>query len=213
MKMIFCGAKVNPIAQKRITKGLSSGLFVFALVTGAYSAGNGIGPSSDDSAKSKVNSSQNDSEATSNTISDQSIAAPRNTPVLALKTAASDAEVEELDFFATAYSLSGPTASGSCAKRGMIAADPHVLPIGTVVQIRAGSYSGTYRVMDTGGRIKGKKIDIFIPDRREALNFGRRSVKLKVLGRDAIALTRAAKRSNNTTAIQPTGIEARSSDQ
>jgi 3D (Asp-Asp-Asp) domain-containing protein len=101
--------------------------------------------------------------------------------------AASESEIEEREFFATAYSLSGPTASGSFTKRGIIAADPRVLPLGTVVQIRAGSYSGTYRVMDTGGRIRGRKIDIFVPDRREAMHFGRRSVKVKVLGRGAAA--------------------------
>ena len=63
---------------------------------------------------------------------------------------ASDADFE--DFHATAYCLQGRTASGEQVKSGIIAADPRVLPLGTIVHIRAGRYTGTYRVMDTGGR-------------------------------------------------------------
>jgi 3D (Asp-Asp-Asp) domain-containing protein len=88
-----------------------------------------------------------------------------------------------LEFDATAYSVAGYTAAGIVAHKGTIAADPRILPLGSVVHIRAGDYSGTYLVLDTGPRIKGRKIDIFMPDRREAISFGRRSVRLKVLGR------------------------------
>jgi 3D (Asp-Asp-Asp) domain-containing protein len=193
MNLISKEAAVNQVGQRRITKGLSSGLFIVALVTGAYSAGNGMGPvAADNSLKSKVSSGQADSEETAGTAGKQINSSDQNTPKVILTStssgaAASESEIEEREFFATAYSLSGPTASGSFTKRGIIAADPRVLPLGTVVQIRAGSYSGTYRVMDTGGRIRGRKIDIFVPDRREAMHFGRRSVKVKVLGRGAAA--------------------------
>src|SRR6267143_3719180 len=43
-----------------------------------------------------------------------------------------------VDFHATAYCLKGRTASGVDTRPGMIAADPRVLPLGTVVHIRAG---------------------------------------------------------------------------
>jgi hypothetical protein len=56
-----------------------------------------------------------------------------------------------------------------------------VLPLGTIVEISAGSYSGHYAVLDTGGDIKGRRIDIYIPDQRDALRFGRRTVQLKVI--------------------------------
>jgi len=82
---------------------------------------------------------------------------------------------------ATAYSLHGRTASGAAATTGMIAADPRVLPIGSRVKIEAGSYSGEYLVADTGGAVKGKRIDIWTPSSREAMRFGRRKVKLTVL--------------------------------
>ena len=68
-------------------------------------------------------------------------------------------------------------------RRGIIAADPKVLPLGSVVRIQAGSYSGIYTVMDTGGAIKGRKIDIYIPTRKEAIVFGARKVKVEVLRR------------------------------
>jgi len=88
-----------------------------------------------------------------------------------------------LPFTATAYSLRGRTASGQTVRRGVIAADRRVLPIGTRVRLQAGAYSGEYVVADTGGAVKGRKIDVWVPSTREALQFGRRPVKLTVLTR------------------------------
>jgi 3D (Asp-Asp-Asp) domain-containing protein len=94
-----------------------------------------------------------------------------------------DTDSELVDFHATAYCLKGRTASGISTRPGVIAADPSVLPLGTVVHLRAGRYTGTYTVMDTGGRIKGRLVDVYVPTYREALEFGRRQVKIKVIGR------------------------------
>jgi 3D (Asp-Asp-Asp) domain-containing protein len=84
-------------------------------------------------------------------------------------------------YVATAYSLGGRTASGKRVVRGLIAADPSVLPLGTRVRVEAGPYSGEYLVADTGGAVRGKRIDIWTPNSREAMRFGRRAVKLIVL--------------------------------
>ena len=84
-------------------------------------------------------------------------------------------------FTATAYSLYGRTASGSHVRKGMIAADRKVLPIGTKVRLDAGTYSGEYEVCDTGTLVRGKKIDVWVPSSREAMRFGRRKIKLTVL--------------------------------
>jgi 3D (Asp-Asp-Asp) domain-containing protein len=92
-------------------------------------------------------------------------------------------EKERGDFHATAYCLKGRTASGEYVRRGIVAADPKVLPIGTMVQIEAGKYSGVYKVADTGGAIRGKRIDIYVPSYSEAVTFGRKKIKVKVLGR------------------------------
>jgi len=86
-----------------------------------------------------------------------------------------------VDFHATAYCLKGRTASGVNARPGMIAADPNVLPLGTVVHLRAGRYTGVYTVADTGGRIRGRRVDVYVESQREAVEFGRRQIKLKVL--------------------------------
>ena len=84
-------------------------------------------------------------------------------------------------YTATAYSLRGRTASGRPVSRGLIAADPAVLPLGTRVRLEAGSFSGEYIVADTGGAVRGRRIDIWTPSTREALRFGRRLIKLTVL--------------------------------
>jgi 3D (Asp-Asp-Asp) domain-containing protein len=84
-------------------------------------------------------------------------------------------------FTASAYSIRGRTATGVPVRQGIIAADPRVLPLGSIVRLHAGKYSGLYTVMDTGGAIRGQRIDIFFPSRAEALRFGRKKVKVEVL--------------------------------
>ena len=81
-------------------------------------------------------------------------------------------------FSASAYCFSGRTAMGHAVRRGLIAADPRVLKLGSTVYVSAGPWSGTYLVSDTGGAIKGKKIDIWVPNCSEARRFGRRSVEV-----------------------------------
>ena len=85
---------------------------------------------------------------------------------------------EGVPFKATAYCLRGRTASGAMVRKGIVAADPKVLPLGSKITISAGQYSGTYLVADTGGLIKGKKIDIWISNCSEAIRFGKRSIKV-----------------------------------
>ncbi|HKN83115.1 MAG TPA: 3D domain-containing protein [Pyrinomonadaceae bacterium] len=84
-------------------------------------------------------------------------------------------------YVATAYSLHGRTASGRPVAKGLIAADPRHLPLGSRVRIDAGTYSGEYLVADTGTLVRGRRIDIWTPSSREAMRFGRRVVKLTVL--------------------------------
>ena len=84
-------------------------------------------------------------------------------------------------YLATAYSLRGRTASGQMVAKGLIAADPRHLPLGSRVRIEAGAYSGEYLVADTGSLVRGRRIDIWTPSTREAMRFGKRLVKLTVL--------------------------------
>ncbi len=123
--------------------------------------------------KTEPSGAQAPAEAVSPTVVNPAITTP------------TEAEPSEpaVTFTATAYSLRGRTASGRPVSRGLIAADRRVLPIGTRVRLHAGSYSGEYVVADTGGAVRGRKIDIWMPSTSEAMRFGRRPVKLTVLSR------------------------------
>jgi 3D (Asp-Asp-Asp) domain-containing protein len=114
-------------------------------------------------------------------------------------------------YTATAYSLHGRTASGRPVARGLIAADPRILPLGTRVRIEAGDFSGEYVVADTGGMVKGRRVDIWTPTTGETLRFGKRAVKLTVLeygGTRSRTLTRPTTSvwvPGSATAAQPSG--------
>jgi 3D (Asp-Asp-Asp) domain-containing protein len=109
-------------------------------------------------------------------------------PATAIAAATRSRTVEEArallpaaSYVATAYSLKGRTASGRMVSRGLIAADPSVLPLGSRVRLEHPGYCGEYLVADTGGQIRGRRIDIWTPSAGEAMRFGRRTVKLTVL--------------------------------
>jgi 3D (Asp-Asp-Asp) domain-containing protein len=110
-----------------------------------------------------------------------SVPKTRVEPVSAMDDSGSEPVVAAQTYTATAYSLRGRTASGRPVSRGLIAADPSVLPLGTRVRVEAGSFTGEYVVADTGGAVRGRRIDIWTPTSREAMQFGRRAVKLTVL--------------------------------
>ncbi len=84
---------------------------------------------------------------------------------------------------ATAYCQSGRTQAGVRARTGIVAADPRVLPVGSIVKILDGPRPGIYTVMDTGADIKGRRIDIYIPSCARAKTFGRRAVSVVVMRR------------------------------
>ena len=85
-------------------------------------------------------------------------------------------------FTATAYAQKGKTASGDYVHRHVVAADPDLLPIGSRIKIKhAGRYSGEYVVADTGEKIQGRRLDIFVPNPNACRRFGRRAVRVKVL--------------------------------
>lgn len=108
---------------------------------------------------------------------------PHEQKLMAVKFAEPDKDNKHAPrtFKATAYSIHGRTRSGARTRPGVLAADPRLLPLGTVVDVKAGKYSGVYTVHDTGGAIKGNRVDVWLPTTREAVRFGRRNVKLVVL--------------------------------
>lgn len=85
-------------------------------------------------------------------------------------------------YVATAYSQTGITASGQWTHRHVVAADPAMLPIGTRIKItRAGRYSGEYVVADTGAKVEGRRLDLYVPSTPECKKFGVKRVRVKVL--------------------------------
>jgi 3D (Asp-Asp-Asp) domain-containing protein len=85
-------------------------------------------------------------------------------------------------FIATAYSVEGTGASGKWSHPGTVAADRRVLPLNSRIRIYgAGRYSGDYTVEDTGGKVDGHHIDVYMPSQAEAKKFGRQRVKVVVL--------------------------------
>lgn len=88
-----------------------------------------------------------------------------------------------LRFTATAYCKGTTTASGVNVRHGIAAADPTLLPVGSVVRVDklADRYNGIYTVMDTGPKVQGRHVDIYIWSCNEALELGRRPISLTVL--------------------------------
>jgi 3D (Asp-Asp-Asp) domain-containing protein len=88
-----------------------------------------------------------------------------------------------LQFTATAYCKGETTASGVGVRTGIAAADPALLPVGTVVRIDTPdeSLDGVWTIMDTGPAVQGRTIDLYLWSCHDALRFGRRSIQLEVL--------------------------------
>lgn len=80
--------------------------------------------------------------------------------------------------FSCCNKTTGITASGTKATAGRTVAMSGSYPFGTKVEIKG---MGTYVVEDRGGAIKGNKIDIYFDSHQEALNFGRKTVYLRVI--------------------------------
>lgn len=88
---------------------------------------------------------------------------------------------------ATAYTANcngctGVTATGINLKSNpnvkVVAVDPNVIPLGSKVWVEGYGYAVAG---DTGGAIKGKKVDLFIPSKSQAYEFGRKKVRIKIL--------------------------------
>jgi 3D (Asp-Asp-Asp) domain-containing protein len=104
-----------------------------------------------------------------------------------------------LPFVATAYCKGTTTASGVAVRAGIAAADPKLLPVGSVVRLDGTpeGHEGIYTVLDTGPKVQGRHVDLYMWSCHEALAFGRRKVSLTVIRRgwhpNGAAATAAAK--------------------
>ncbi|MFJ5759232.1 LysM peptidoglycan-binding domain-containing protein [Neobacillus sp. NPDC093182] len=94
---------------------------------------------------------------------------------------------KEITVEATAYTASCEGCSGITAtginllenpNQKVISVDPSVIPLGSKVYVEG---YGEAIAGDTGGAIKGNKIDVFIPSKQDAINFGRKQLKVTIL--------------------------------
>ncbi len=88
-------------------------------------------------------------------------------------------------FTATAYCQGTMTADGTKVRRGIVAADPAVLPLGSVIRVSGltGGLDGLYTVADTGAKVRGRWIDIYMNSCREAAKFGRQRARVTLVRR------------------------------
>jgi len=71
------------------------------------------------------------------------------------------------------------TATGTVPTAGRtVAVDPHVIPLGSKIHIEG---VGERIAEDSGGRIKGKKLDLFLPSVEHCRRFGVRLREVQVI--------------------------------
>jgi 3D (Asp-Asp-Asp) domain-containing protein len=63
----------------------------------------------------------------------------------------------------------------------MVAADPRILPFGSIIEIETDRHRGIYRVTDTGALVKGRRLDVYIAGWSRAVAYGCQRVKVTVL--------------------------------
>jgi 3D (Asp-Asp-Asp) domain-containing protein len=81
-------------------------------------------------------------------------------------------------YTAGCYGCSGITAMGLHAGHGIVAVDPRIIPLGTHLYVPG---YGKALAGDTGGAIKGLRIDLGFNSLSEAIRFGRREITVYVL--------------------------------
>lgn len=87
--------------------------------------------------------------------------------------------VRSMNIETTAYTHTGnPTASGVMPKRGMVAVDPSIIPMGTKMYIEGYGYAVAE---DTGGLIQGNILDLFMDTEQECVEWGRKTVKIYII--------------------------------
>ncbi|MEH7808784.1 LysM peptidoglycan-binding domain-containing protein, partial [Bacillus safensis] len=105
-------------------------------------------------------------------------AAPKQETAKAESSSASQSVQKEMTVTATAYTandggISGITATGVNLNKNpnakVIAVDPNVIPLGSKVYVEG---YGEAIAADTGGAIKGNKIDVHVPSKSQAKNWG-----------------------------------------
>ena len=95
---------------------------------------------------------------------------------------------EKIPVEVTYYCLQGTTRTDTQVREGIVAADPRVFPLRRHVELTVhGRSLGRFLIADTGTKIKGRTLDIWVPSCSEARRRGRHHAT-------AVLLTRAESR-------------------
>lgn len=135
----------------------------------------------EETVSSKNNTAPKDS-APEATAPSTSTTASKDSAPEANKTASKEIIVEASAYTASCEGCSGITATGMNLKANpnakVISVDPAVIPLGSKVYVEG---YGEAIAGDTGGAIKGKRIDVFFPSQQDAINFGVKQLKVTIL--------------------------------
>ena len=118
--------------------------------------------------------------STSNTASKDHT--PKATAPSTSNTASKVITVEASAYTASCEGCTGITATGINLKTNpnakVISVDPAIIPLGSKVYVEG---YGEAIAGDTGGAIKGNRIDVFFPSQQDAINFGVKQLKVTIL--------------------------------
>ncbi|GKU82861.1 3D domain-containing protein [Niallia sp. NCCP-28] len=130
----------------------------------------------------KTTNSPNANNAANSQNTNSNATKASNTTASVPNVSAKELTVEATAYTAKCNGCSGITATGINLKdnpnKKVIAVDPSVIPLGSEVYVEG---YGRAVAGDTGGAIKGNKIDLHVPTTEQALDWGRQTVKVKIL--------------------------------
>ncbi|MGE7947473.1 3D domain-containing protein [Lysinibacillus sp. NPDC093688] len=171
---LFSIARVNDVSVEELQEWNNLASDVIYVGESLAIEASAAKPKTSESRPKKVAATTSKKQVTTSTSSANSESAPTNSG-------------KTLTMRATAYTAycpgcSGITANGTDIRSNpnlkVIAVDPRVIPLGTRVWVEG---YGEAIAADTGGAIKGNKIDVFIPTEGQARQWGVKNVTVKIL--------------------------------
>lgn len=130
-------------------------------------------------AAAKAKENQAKQQTTTNVVATPVSAKANGRVIAAESTAYTNDVADNVDYGGRVLTATGHDVTDSIVYNGMriIAVDPSVIPLGTVVQIEG---IGQAIALDTGGRIKGNIVDLLVDTKSEAINWGRRHITITI---------------------------------
>ena len=102
----------------------------------------------------------------------------RRTAVVRMKVTAYSPDVRSCGASADGITASGYTVLENGGR--MVAADPRVLPLGSLVRVPGYADGAVVPVLDTGGAIKGNRLDVLYPMHELALEWGVQELEVEI---------------------------------